>query len=134
MNNYDYYQAMNEDIRDYIRENYTEEEIRENLENRSTWEEELHDNLWVHDSVTGNASGSYTFNSWRAKEYVTDNCDLLREALREFCDDAETIAEKFLDEEWEYFDVTIRCYLLHSMIYQVLNEIEEELEEEEEIA
>lgn len=131
MTYYNYYDAMNADIRDYIRENYTEEEIRENLENRSTWEEELHDDLWVHDSVTGNASGSYTFNSWKAKENVTDNCDLLREALREFCEDAETIAEKFLDEEWEYFDVTIRCYILGSVIYQVLDEIEEELEEEE---
>lgn len=131
MSKYDYYNAMNEDIRDYIRENYTEEEIRENLENRSTWEEELNDDLWTEDSVTGNASGSYTFNSWRAKEYVTDNGDLLREALRDFCEDSETIAEKFLDEEWEYFDVTIRCYILGSVIYQVLDEIEEEFEEEE---
>lgn len=127
---YNYHLAMNEDIRDYIRENYTEEEIRENLENRSAWEEELYDDLWVHDSVTGNASGSYTFNRWKAEEYVTDNNDLLREALREFCVDAETIAEKFLDEEWEYFDVTIRCYILGSVLYEVLDEIEAEFEEE----
>ena len=128
---YNYYLAMNDDIRDYIRENYTEEEIRENLENRSTWEEELNDDLWTEDSVTGNASGSYTFNRCKAEEYVTDNNDLLREALREFCVDAETIAEKFLDEEWEYFDVTIRCYILGSVLYEVLDEIEAELEEEE---
>ena len=66
----------------------------------------------------------YTFNRWTAREYVTDNKDLLREALQEFCTDAQTIGEKFLDEEWEYFDVTIRCYLLYNMISEVLDEME----------
>lgn len=129
MNKYDYEMVMGADIRDYIRENYTEEEIREKLEDRDEWETELNDDMWISDSVTGNASGSYTFNRWKSEEYVTDNNDLLREALREFCVDAETIAEKFLDEEWEYFDVTIRCYLLGQVLHSVLDEIEEELEE-----
>lgn len=129
MNKYDYEMVMGADIRDYIRENYTEEEIREKLEDRDEWETELNDDMWISDSVTGNASGSYTFNRWKSEEYVTDNNDLLQEALREFCVDAETIAEKFLDEEWEYFDVTIRCYLLGQVLHSVLDEIEEELEE-----
>jgi hypothetical protein len=127
---YDYKQTMNEDIRDNIRENYTPEEIVEKLQDRDEWESELHDDLWTCDSVTGNGSGSYTFNSWKAKEFVTENTDLLQEALREFCDDAEHIAQKFLDGEWEYFDVTIRCYLLGSMIHTVLDELEEEFSKE----
>lgn len=127
---YNYKQAMNEDIRDNIRENYTPEEIVEKLQDRDEWETELQDDLWTCDPVTGNGSGSYTFNSWKAQEYVTQNTDLLREALEEFCEDAASIGERFLNEEWEYFDVTIRCYLLGSMIHEVLDELEEEFEEE----
>ena len=82
---YNYLEAMVLDILEYISENYTEEETRENFAtraNRDKWAGELNDDLWAHDSVTGNASGSYTFNSYRAKEYVTENGDLLREAMR----------------------------------------------------
>lgn len=127
---YDYRQIMKNDIRDAIRENYTPEEILEKLTDKDSFFEELNDALWIDDRVTGNASGSYTFNSYRAGEYVSENSELLREALREFCTDAETIAEKFLDGEWEYFDVTIRCYLLGEMIAETLDEIEEEFSEE----
>ena len=121
---YDYRAAMKEDIREYLNDNYTTEELTEKMEDRDAFAEELNDDLWGTDSVTGNASGSYTFNRWRAQEYVTDNMDLLREALQEFCTESETIREKFLDEEWEYFDVTIRCYLLYSSISDVLDEME----------
>ena len=119
---YDYLEAMKEDIQEYINERYSTEEIKEKLMNRDEWAEELNDALWVSDSVTGNASGSYTFNSQVAKKYVTDNTKLLQEALKEFCVGAETITEKFLDDEWEYFDVTIRCYLLYIAISDVLDE------------
>lgn len=78
--------------------------------------EHLNDELWTCDSVTGNASGSYTFNRLEAREYVIDNMDLLNEAIEVFCIDAETVAEKFLAENWEYFDVTIRCYILGEAI------------------
>ena len=131
---YNYLEVMENDILEYISENYTEEETRENLATRASrnqFAQELHDFLWSHDSVTGNASGSYTFNSYRAKEYVTDNGDLLREALQEFCTEAETIAEKFLDEEWEYFDVTIRCYLLYRAIENALDSLEENFDDSE---
>ena len=58
--------------------------------------------------------------------------ELCIEAVKEFCVESETIAEKFLSEDWEYFDVTIRCYLLGQAISEALDEIEEELEAEEE--
>ena len=91
---------------------------------RDAIEEQLNDSLWIADSVTGNGSGSYTFNSAEAKEYVTDNEDLLKEALEAFCTDAETITDHFLNGDWEYFDVTIRCYLLGQAIGEVLDEID----------
>ena len=127
---YNYYEAMMTDVRNYI-ENEIELNDYETIEEL---EEALNDDLWIDDSVTGNGSGSYTFSSYTAKEYVTENEDLCREALEEFCVDADTIAEKFLAADWEYFDVTIRCYLLGQIVGVVLEEIAEEFEEMHEAA
>ena len=127
---YNYYEAMMTDVRNYI-ENEIELNDYETIEEL---EEALNDDLWIDDSVTGNGSGSYTFNSYTAKEYVTENEDLCREALEAFCVDADTTAEKFLDADWEYFDVTIRCYLLGQIVGVVLEEIAEEFEEMHEAA
>lgn len=121
---YDYREAMKEDIKEYLKDNYSSEELKELLEDHEAFKETLNDDLWVTDSVTGNASGSYTFNCLKAQEYVIDNIELLHDAAQEFCEDAATIGEKFLDEEWEWFDVTIRCYLLNSIISEVLDEME----------
>ena len=125
---YNYLEAMKSDIKDYIKNevntaNYSD---REELENN------LNDILWNEDSVTGNASGSYTFNCADAKEYVTDNIDLLAEACKEFGVTNETVGEKFLNEDWEYFDVTIRCYLLNQAISEALDEIDLEFTTDEE--
>ena len=124
---YDYRKAMVEDVKDYIRDNYTNEELSAKLEERAALEEELNDTLWYEDSVTGNASGSYTFNRVLAREYVTGNTDILQEAIYDYGMDYKLITEKFLHDEWEYFDVTIRCYLLSAIIDEVLNDLEEEL-------
>ena len=121
---YNYREEMKHDILEAIRENYTAEEIAEQMTDRDSFAETLNDELWTDDSVTGNASGSYTFSRATAKEYVTENIDLATEAMREFCLDSDTIAEHFLEEDWEYFDVTIRCYLLAGLIWEVLEEIE----------
>jgi len=128
---YDYYVAMKDDIQEYINDNYTNEELKEKLEDSEAFQEELNDDLWVTDSVTGNASGSYTFNRWTAREYVIENLDILKEALKEFGTDAATIGNNFLDEEWEYFDVTIRCYILSGVISEVLEELEEGANDEQ---
>lgn len=129
--NYNYLEAMVEDIRNYLTE-CNDWDIDDLLHFRSDVEEKLHDDLWTEDSVTGNASGSYTFNRNLAKEYVLENIDLLHDAVIDFCIDYSEIGEKFVNEEWEYFDVTIRCNLLPQAISQALDEIEEELAEEEE--
>ena len=49
------------------------------------------------------------------------------EAISEFGVDSETVAEKFLDADYEYFDVTIRCYLLGQAISEALDEMEDDL-------
>lgn len=118
---YNYLNAVIEDVKQAIEENINLDEYKGN---REALEEKLNDDLWIDDSVTGNASGSYTFNSYTAKEYVQDNLDLLKEAATEFC--CTDRAEKWLfDEAWEDADVTIRCYLLGQAIGEVLDEIEE---------
>ena len=120
---YNYLEAMKSDIMDYIHNEVNTNEFA----SREELEESLNDDLWTVDSVTGNGSGSYTFNRSEAEEYVNDNGDLLREAISEFDVDSETVAEKFLDADYEYFDVTIRCYLLGQAISEALDEMEDDL-------
>lgn len=124
---YDYQSAVKEDVKEWIIENYTAEEIRENLETsaaRSDFEEKLNDVLWIEDSVTGNASGSYTFNTWQAEENLCHNMDLLEEACEEFGQGVGDAVERGA----EYCDVTIRCYFLSGAISDALDELESEIE------
>lgn len=44
--------------------------IKENLEYNDSWDE-MYDSLFMDDSVTGNASGSYYFNTAKAAEAVS---------------------------------------------------------------
>ena len=124
MEKYDYREAVKEDVREYI--------LTENLlekgwqDDRQAVEERLYDELWTVDSVTGNASGSYTVNAYEAEEYVCHNLDLLESAYLDFgCDFGELI-----EKGAEAADVTIRCWLLSEAIDEVLDELEEELEDE----
>lgn len=120
---YNYREAVKADVKDWIEENG----IPEDLGYYETAEEYLNDTLWVEDSVTGNASGSYTFNRAQAEEYVKDNIDLAIEALKEFGYNEHAdhiITQEYygeeLDENWEYLDVTIRCYLLGEAIAEAV--------------
>lgn len=125
---YNYLEAMKSDIKDYIKN----EVNTSNYSDREELENDLNDILWNEDSVTGNASGSYTFNRADAKEYADNNMDLLVEACKEFGVDNETVCKKFFAEDWEYFDVTIRCYLLNQAISEALDEIDLEFTTDEE--
>lgn len=118
---YDYRENIKSDILDYIQENYTDEEIRAELADRDEWEQRLNDDLWTCDSVTGNASGSYYCNSYRAAEAIAHNWDLLNEALLEFGYTDCNPIEK--GEEW--CDVIIRCYLLGECLAAALDALEE---------
>ena len=120
---YDYLKAVKEDVKEYINNeiNFSDFDSVEELE------EKLNDDLWTCDSVTGNASGSYYCNSWKAEEALSHNWDLLAEALEEFGENGTNIIEKGA----EAMDVTIRCYLLGQAIREVIEEddIEEKFED-----
>ena len=125
MTNYNYLEAVTSDVLDYIEEEINLDEWKGN---RDGLEEKLNDELWTVDSVTGNASGSYTFNTWEAEENLAHNWDLLAEALDEFGQDGTDV----LKQGAEAMDVTIRCYLLGQAIAEALDELEEELAEDDE--
>ena len=125
MTNYNYLKAVTSDVLDYIKEEINLDEWKGN---REGLEEKLNDELWTVDSVTGNASGSYTFNTWEAEENLAHNWDLLAEALDEFGQDGTDV----LRQGAEAMDVTIRCYLLGQAIAEALDELEEELAEDDE--
>jgi hypothetical protein len=116
---YDYLEAMTNDVMEFIKN----EVNLQDYDNEDDFIEYLNDTLWTDDSVTGNGSGSYTFNRYKAKEYVVDNMELVAEMADEFGVDNKTLGEKFRDEDWEYFDVSIRCYLLYQAITEAIEKM-----------
>lgn len=125
MTNYNYLETVTADVLAYIKEEINLDEWKGN---RDGLEEKLNDELWTVDSVTGNASGSYTFNTWEAEENLAHNWDLLAEALDEFGQNGTDV----LKQGAEAMDVIIRCYLLGQAIAEALDELEEELAEDDE--
>lgn len=123
MERYDYLQAVTEDVKQYILDEVDASQYADREALEEALEEALNDDLWTADSVTGNASGSYYCNAWRAEEALSHNWDLLAEALEEFGEDETDI----LKEGAEAMDVTIRCYLLGQAISAALDDLEEEL-------
>lgn len=129
MEKYDYLSAVESDVREYIENNVNFHDYSDLDEMK----EDLNEKLFVDDSVTGNASGSYTFNAWKAEEYLCHNLDLLAEANEEFGGSSD-----ILSDGAEMCDVTIRCYLLGQAIENVAPDMwqdwedsQEESEEEE---
>jgi hypothetical protein len=125
MEKHDYLKEMTNDVIDYVKENFDAKEIAQRLaddETRAEFEEQLHDDLWTEDSVTGNASGSYTFSTWDAEENLCHNLDLLEEALTEF-----GYNYFLLEKGAEWADVTIRCYLLQQAIREALDVLDDGL-------
>lgn len=124
-----YTEEVKSSVLDWIRDNYENKEICRKLRDREEWEQELNDDLFDSDSVTGNASGSFFFNAFKAKEMWLE-CDETeaQDMIDEFCID--------MNEHWcdyEYLDVYMRCYVLGGAISEALDELEEECEDEEEL-
>lgn len=117
---YDYREAVKDDVLEYINNeiNFEDFDTLEELE------EHLNEVLFTEDSVTGNASGSYTFNTYEAEKNICHNLDLLGEALEEFGGGWD-----ILKDGAEAADVTIRCYLLGECIAAALEEIEDDFNE-----
>ena len=98
MEKYDYEEAVKADIREYLRQ-------------------KLEDDMFVSDSVTGNASGSYTFSAWQAEENLCHNWDLIGECAEHF-----GVDDTSLSRGAEYWDSSIRCYLLSQCLTEIVDE------------
>lgn len=120
---YDYHQAVLEDVIEVI----WQEEPWKECNDRDELSDKLNDELWLYDSVTGNGSGSYTFSRAKAEECVRGNNDLIREMVEEFGIDRADMADRFMDGDWEWFDVSIRCYLLSWAIQYALDLLQDGL-------
>lgn len=117
---YNYFEAVCDDVREVIAESWADRFA--DFETLDELREALNDELWVCDHVTGNASGSYTFSTWQAEEYLAHNWDVLEEACAEFGAD---MGEKVKNGA-ESADVLIRCCLLPAAIDEVLPDFEED--------
>lgn len=118
MTTYNYFEAVKEDVKNYIENEIDIEKALSEAGDIDNLKDNLYDDLFCNDSVTGNASGSYTFNTWQAEENLCHNMDLLKEALEEF-----GCGIEYLEKGAEACDVTIRCYLLASAISEVIDEL-----------
>jgi hypothetical protein len=115
---YNYEREVRSDVISYGNEwlSYNNETVTE--DNIDEIRDRLYEAMWTSDSVTGNGSGSYTFNRWIAEENLCHNMDLFLEAAKEFSSDIASLME----EGAEAMDVTIRCYLFSQFLNEFLDE------------
>ena len=120
---YNYYEEVLKAVEEAAEDSYTPEMLEPvDLDDYS---EKLNDALWIDDSVTGNASGSYFFNSYEAEEALAGNWKLAAEAMEEFGLDKINAVEK--GAEW--VDVMVRCYLLGQCIADYIEQNADDLTE-----
>lgn len=105
----DYYTAVTSDAEDFIAENFDN-----GYYDAETDFADVYDALFVEDSVTGNASGSYTFNAYQAKENIKDAMfdDDILAALENMGVSGEEVYSQLLNKNYETLDVYIRCAIL----------------------
>lgn len=139
---YDYREALKNDIQNAFESYLMEEVVNDAAENGEPyWSvyDQIRDILWDDDSVTGNGSGSYTMNTAEAYDNLKFNWDLLVEAAENLGIEP-TVSDGY-EHGPEWWDVTIRVYLLDEVLPDVFDrtdydelveKYEEERKEEEE--
>lgn len=111
---YDYIANMKSDISEYL----ADAKITLNDDNY----EDIYDELFDRDEITGNTSGSYTMDRDTARAMVIENIDILKSAVVEYYVNADMVSNWFLTNNWEAFDVVIRCHLLREAMTVLQNE------------
>lgn len=108
---YNYLEAETDDVIEYIKEN--------DIDPATVDPDWLNDLLYDEDCITGNGSGSYTFNTVQAEQNLVGNWDLLR-ACTGYDPDFD-----LLKEGPEAADVIIRCVGLGCAIDEALKILNE---------
>ncbi len=93
------------------------EDIKAFIDDQGQWYVEngydfdgFYEDLWTNDSVTGNGSGSYYFNTAKARTAVSEF--VFSDEFKEMCDEWGIDAAKLLADGPEAVDVSVRCYVL----------------------
>lgn len=120
MEQYDYLNAVINDVKAAIKDLGEDEKKELAKLDEDEKEEYLHDLFWDNDRVTGNASGSYTFNAWKAEENLCHNGELIIYMAKCYGYSFDDLA----DLGPEKIDVSLRCYVLPEAIIRVLEEEE----------
>ena len=119
---YSYKEQVRADVREWIE--YHKEQI-EGLDRHDAYEV-IYDSCWVDDSVTGNASGSYTFSRYEARQNFfndEDSDDYIFQMIEDEFMSADELGKKISESNWEYIDLSIRCWLLCDAVTDVLDEM-----------
>ena len=119
---YDYKEVTKANVREWMEEN---REMWES-EDRHDAYEIVYDATWVDDSVTGNGSGSFTFSRLEARRnfFEDENSDdYVAEMIEDGFMDKALFAEKIACSDWEWVDVSIRCWLLGACVTEIMDEI-----------
>ena len=118
---YNYKEQIRADVREWIEDN--KEEIN-GLDRQDAYEV-VYDICWVSDSVTGNASGSYTFSRWEARQNFfndEDSEEYIDQMIEDGFTTRESVGRAVQESQWELLDVSIRCWLLCDAVSDVLDE------------
>ena len=120
---YDYKETVKADVKEWMDENHEPGASREVEFDYDT----VFESCWVADEVTGNGSGSYTFSTYEARKnfFEDDNSeDYIREMVNDgFCT-LEEVGKHMASGDWEWLDVSIRCYLLSEAVQEAIDEID----------
>ena len=118
---YDYDQAVYDDVWSWVKEKLDNDELPHLTKDKL--KEWLEEKLYTNDDVTGNGSGSYTFNRYTAEKYICHNIEYIFDKIKEIG----YIADESSVLDAEELDVTMRCALLNEAIDKVVEyEIPEE--------
>ena len=113
MNFREYIEETEENAKEYIKENF-----------KYINKEDLYDDLFVDDAVTGNGSGSYTFNTLESENNVKDL--IFDEKFKDVCNEWSYTIGDLIEQGAESFDVTARCMALSFInIDKIYDEIKE---------
>lgn len=129
MQKYNYLEAVKDDVETWLVDNSSQfEEIKDNnkIDGVTDWDgvkDDLNETLWNEDSITGNGSGSYTFNREKARDYIFDDgLQYLKELVDEGWLTYESIGKDVTNYNFESLDVALRCYFLSQAIEEVITD------------
>ena len=129
MKKYNYLEAVKDDVETWLVDNSSQfEEIKDNnkIDGVIDWDGvkgDLNETLWNDDSITGNGSGSYTYNRERARDYVlSDGLQYLEDLVNEGWLTYEDIGKDVTNYNFESLDVSLRCYFLSQEIEEAITD------------